>query len=64
MALWVAAMPHYRLYTLGRGNRISQAVDLDCETDAEAIEKARALYPRDPIELWQGKRLVKRIETT
>lgn len=57
-------MPHYRLYTLGPGNRISQAVDLECETDAEAIEKARTLHPHEPVELWQGKRLVKRIETT
>lgn len=56
-------MPHYRLYFLQPGNRVSKALDLYCQTDDEAIEKALNL--RDvqmSVELWQGIRLVRRIE--
>lgn len=58
----VEAMPHYRLYFLRADNRVDRAVDLDCESDEEAIDKASELRGLEAMELWQGTRLVKRIE--
>jgi hypothetical protein len=57
-------MPHYRLYFLHLDNRISNAVDLDCETDEAAIEKVSSLRYVHAMELWQGTRLVKRFNPT
>jgi hypothetical protein len=55
-------MPHYRVYFLGGGNRINEAIDLDCKNDDEAIEKATGVRYTHAIEVWQGTRLVKRID--
>jgi hypothetical protein len=54
-------MPHYRLYFLQVTGGINEAVDLDCATDTEAIDRARDLSKGREVELWQGIRLVKRI---
>ena len=55
-------MPHYRLYFPDWEDRISKAMDLECSSDDEAIEKATNVRHRHVTELWQGIRLVKRIE--
>jgi hypothetical protein len=58
----VEAVPHYRLYFLRADNRVDRAVDLDCANDEEMIAKASELRALQAMELWQGIRLVKRIE--
>jgi hypothetical protein len=37
-------------------------MDLDCADDEEAIDNASNLRGLEAMELWQGTRLVKRIE--
>jgi hypothetical protein len=56
------AMAHYRLYFLHLDNRISRAIDVDCAGDEHAIEQASSFRYVHVIEVWQGTRLVKRIE--
>jgi hypothetical protein len=58
----VEAVPHYRLYFLRADNRVDRAVDLDCANDEEMIAKASELRGLQAMELWQGIRLVKRLE--
>jgi hypothetical protein len=41
----VEAMPHYRLYVMRHGTHVSRAVDIECETDEEAIEAATRDHP-------------------
>jgi hypothetical protein len=55
-------MPYYRLYYVDWENRISKAMDLDCSSDSEAIEKVTSVRYPHAIELWQGIPLVERIE--
>lgn len=62
IACEVEAMPHYRLYFLHSDNRISRAIDVECAGDEHAIEQAASFRYVHAIEVWQGTRLVKRIE--
>jgi hypothetical protein len=56
-------MRHYSLYLLKPGHRVGPPIDFDCDTDAEAVEKALRLRESDKsLELWQGTRLIRRIE--
>ena len=51
-------MTHYRLYFLSAANEITDAVDVDCETEAQAFAAAWDLADGGKIEIWQGKRKV------
>jgi hypothetical protein len=55
-------MAHYRVYFLDGASHINEAAALDCENDEEAIKKATGIRYSHAIEVWQGERLVKRIE--
>jgi len=55
-------MPHYRAYFLNCDNSISSAIDIDCESDAHAIETVTGMGAADPIEVWQGTRRVGKVE--
>jgi hypothetical protein len=52
----------YRAYQIGPDGRIKSGVDLDCADDAEAIEAAGQLVGECAVELWQGTRMVARLE--
>lgn len=55
-------MADYRVYLVGRdGRTISQTPSI-CADDAEAIKQAQHFVGGDAIELWNGDRLVKRLE--
>jgi hypothetical protein len=55
-------MADYRVYLVGRdGRTISQTASI-CADDAEAIKQAQHFIGGDAIELWNGDRLVKRLE--
>jgi hypothetical protein len=46
-------MPEYRAYILDREGHIIRPVDLHCENDDKAKEKARQLVNGHDVELWQ-----------
>jgi hypothetical protein len=56
-------MPHYRAYLLDASGRWSGlAYHSICNTDDEAIERARRLVGLRFFELWNADRLVLRLE--
>jgi hypothetical protein len=57
-------MADYRAYIVGDDGHIIGFEPLVCADDGEAIEKAKRLVDRYPIEVWNGERLVKRLNTT
>ena len=52
----------YRAYAIGSDDRIILRVDLMCDDDEDANERARQLVDYHTIELWQGKQLLARFE--
>jgi hypothetical protein len=56
-------MPDYRFYTLKRTNEIAGPPGiLQCADDREAIIAARKLLDSHDIEIWQGARVVIRLQ--
>ncbi len=59
-------MVDYRCYILDAEDRIVQAHDLECATDADAQTTAEGLLTRDPYhrgaEVWRATRRVARLE--
>ena len=55
-------LPRYRIYFLGKDDRVAHAVTRECETDAEAIDAVSRHHTTEySIELWDGSRFVKRL---
>ena len=52
-------MPDYRAYLLDQDGHIKLRVDLVCEDEATAKERAKQLVEGHPVELWQGDRRIK-----
>jgi hypothetical protein len=56
-------MAHYRLYFLDATDRIRGAVDLECESDSEAINRVEGQRARrghsHGMELWQQTRQIR-----
>lgn len=50
----------YRVYFLSGAAVLSR--DIQCADDALAIEQAGRLFPEGIVEVWQGNRLVTRVE--
>jgi hypothetical protein len=55
-------MRQYSLYLMEPGHRVGPPLDFDCENDQAAVERAVNLQTDSLLELWQGTRLVLRIE--
>ena len=55
-------MESYRLYCLDGMGKVASADWIDAEGDDAAIEVARATHEGYECELWQGKRLVARLD--
>jgi hypothetical protein len=51
----------YRLYGLDGVNKVSSGVWIDADDDEAAIEVAKQMMDGHDCELWQGKRMVRRI---
>jgi len=58
----VSLMPFYRAYLLDTSGRVGPAHHLVCESDDEAIERARRRVGLHPFVLWNEDRLVFRLE--
>ena len=56
-----ASMTEYRAYTVGLEGRLIYYELLKSHNDADAIAGARLLLRKHPIELWDRKRLVVRL---
>ena len=55
-------MPDYRVYTLLKADKIAGRADVvTCASDAEAVVKARRFLQSNDIEVWQGARMVGRL---
>lgn len=55
-------MHGYRAYVIGRDGHIINRIDLMCETEAEAKERAKHLVDGHAIELWDGGRQIAKFE--
>jgi hypothetical protein len=55
-------MAEYRAYILSPDGRISKAVDIFCDDDEAAKEKAKKLVDGHDIELWQRDRKIAKFE--
>jgi hypothetical protein len=64
-ALGEASLESYRFYLLSLENKIGAAVYLDARDDDDALVKAPATFAVSEdfpaIEIWQGKRMVGRV---
>ncbi len=52
-------MTDYRLYFRGEDGHFRHIVELDCESDEEAIDAVAGHADGSVMELWQRQRLVK-----
>jgi hypothetical protein len=54
-------MTDYRTCIIGSDGGSASSRRFVCDTDDHAIEWAKQLLDDQPVELWQGERLVKRL---
>ena len=56
-------MPEYRFYELEHSNRVAgPPTELECASDHEAIAEAKKLLDGRALEVWQGARVVTRLQ--
>ena len=51
-------MPEYRAYLISSNGRIQQRIELVCEDETTAKERAKQLVDGHDVELWQGTRKI------
>ena len=56
------SVANYRLYCLDGANKVASADWIDADDDRGAIEVATQMHDGHECELWQGKRLVARLD--
>jgi hypothetical protein len=55
-------MLNYRVYTIIKSDKVAGRADVvTCATDAEALVKARQFLQSNDLEIWQGARMVSRL---
>ena len=52
------AQMDYRLYVLDEAGRVRSRIDLECASDEDACQRARAAAQSQRVELWQGQRRI------
>jgi hypothetical protein len=55
-------MPDYRAYILRPDGHVHSRVDLDCQDEAQAREKAKALVDGFDVELWELDRRIEQFK--
>jgi hypothetical protein len=55
-------MQEYRAYLLGTDGHIRERMELESQTDEEAIARARQHFNGGAIEVWQGVRIVAKLD--
>jgi hypothetical protein len=48
----------FRAYMIGPDGRITQRIDLYCEDEDDARQRAQQLVDGHAVELWEGKRRI------
>lgn len=56
------AMPDYRLYYLDEAGHITHALEIQCESDQDAIALVATRGQGAPMELWERGRFIKRFD--
>jgi hypothetical protein len=60
---WGSAMPIYKAFVLGKdGLAAAPPTEIVADDDAEAMSKASVLTDAGEVEIWEGTRLVVRID--
>ena len=54
-------MPVFRIYTQGLDARFTDAKDIECADEQEAIQKAQEALDGRDIELWERDRFITRL---
>ena len=49
----------YRVYAIDADDRILSRIDLHCESDVDAIQKAQTLVDWHSVELWKDDKLLR-----
>jgi hypothetical protein len=52
----------YRFYFMTARDRIARGQDVQCDSDDDALARARALHHAHAVEVWHERRKVGRIE--
>lgn len=55
-------MIHYRIYLLNEAGHVFQGLDCEVADDLEALELAMPLSRDRPVEIWQAKRCVAKLQ--
>ena len=55
---WSKGMPEYKVYSLNAGRIAGPPEVLECDDDADAIDKAKQLLDRNALEVWTTDRRV------
>jgi hypothetical protein len=55
-------MPDYRAYILRPDGHVHYRVDLDCQDEAQARQRAKALADGHDVELWELGRFIERFK--
>ena len=55
-------MGHYRYYVLDGAKKVASAEWIEAEDDETAIEVTKTMMDGHDVELWQGQRLIRRID--
>ena len=53
---------HYRAFVIGADGHVINRIDLFCESEDDARERAAQLVDSQAIELWEGARRIARFE--
>jgi hypothetical protein len=56
-------MTYYRAYIVSSDDHFLEAIELDCASDAAAIESAKQFLNGHDVEVWQADRLVSKLNT-
>jgi hypothetical protein len=56
------SLQHYRAFVIGPDGHVMNRIDLSCTSEQDARARARQLVDGQPIELWEGSRLIERFE--
>lgn len=55
-------MAHYRIYCLDGANKVASASWVEADDDDDAIDRVKELHDGYKCEVWEGQRLVARID--
>jgi hypothetical protein len=53
---------HNRVYTVGEDDQYAGVKVIECDTDDAALERAKHLLDRRAVDIWEGGRVVARVD--